>query len=239
MADFLLVHGSWYGAWCWREVQPRLEDRGHRATALDLPGHGDDPTPAGRVRLQHYVDAIVGAVERQDEPPILVGHCMGGVITQVAEAMPEAIRALIYVAAVVPANGASMMQAVEAADPAYLAQLEWAPDRRSAKLRPEGVRKFLCPLCPVTLVDEALPRISAEPAEPFETPMWTTAGNFGRVPGYYVECLRDRVLPLELQRRMHEAVPCRRVYSLDCDHSPFFSAPGDLAAVLHAVAEET
>jgi hypothetical protein len=43
------------------------------------------------------------------------------------------------------------------------------------------------------------------------------------VPRAYIECLRDRAIPLELQRLMVAASPCR-VTSIDTDHSPLFSA---------------
>ena len=37
MARFLLIHGASHGAWCWRDVIPRLAALGHEAQALDLP----------------------------------------------------------------------------------------------------------------------------------------------------------------------------------------------------------
>jgi pimeloyl-ACP methyl ester carboxylesterase len=39
-ATFVFVHGAWHGGWCWSEVVRLLSERGHRAVALDLPGHG-------------------------------------------------------------------------------------------------------------------------------------------------------------------------------------------------------
>ena len=37
---FVLVHGSWHGAWCWGLVELLLEAAGHMSIAIDLPGHG-------------------------------------------------------------------------------------------------------------------------------------------------------------------------------------------------------
>ena len=45
MSQFLLVHGAFHGAWCWRKTVAELERRGHRAKAIDLPGQGEDRTP--------------------------------------------------------------------------------------------------------------------------------------------------------------------------------------------------
>jgi pimeloyl-ACP methyl ester carboxylesterase len=86
MAIFVLVHGSFQASWCWREVAPRLEARGHRVMTFDLPGHGTDPTPPERVSFQNYVDSIQRVVGGLDERPILVEHSMGTPIAAVAEA---------------------------------------------------------------------------------------------------------------------------------------------------------
>jgi pimeloyl-ACP methyl ester carboxylesterase len=237
MAAFILVHGSWQGGWCWAEVVQRLRADGHEVVAPDLPAHGDDATPVSAVTLQDYVDRLVRVTETVSEPAILVGHSMGGLVMQVAEAVPDRVRALVFVSAILPSNGMSMLQVIEGFDPEYLSHLAWAADGRSAEMRPEGARAFLYPLCPQDLIDDALRRFTPEPVAPFETPIHTTADRFGRVRAYYVECVRDRVVPIELQRRMQQQASMARVFTLDCDHSPFFSAPAGLVDCLRSVAE--
>ena len=37
MAQFLLVHGAWHGAWCFRGLVDQLARLGHEAVAVDLP----------------------------------------------------------------------------------------------------------------------------------------------------------------------------------------------------------
>ena len=59
MSQFLLVHGAFHGAWCWRKTVAELEKRGHRAKAIDLPGQGDDRTPLKEVTLDTMVDRII------------------------------------------------------------------------------------------------------------------------------------------------------------------------------------
>ena len=75
-----------------------------------------------------------------------------------------------------------------------------------------------------------------EPASTFVTPIVTTPERFGRVPRIYVECTEDRAIPIGLQRRMHAALPCRRVITMETDHSPFYSAPTELAGVFDGIA---
>lgn len=80
MSTFVLVHGSWHAAWCWYKIVPRLERAGHRAIAIDLPGHGLDQTPLTDVTMDSYVDAIGGAVDEAGEPVVLVAHSRGGIV---------------------------------------------------------------------------------------------------------------------------------------------------------------
>ena len=236
MAEFILVHGAWHGAWCWREIVPRLNARGHRATAIDLPGHGEDRTPADTVTLQNYVNRIIEAVDAS-ERPLLVGHSMG-VISQAAERVPDRIRAQVYLSGLLPPNGSSMLQQVAGFDPEYLAQIEWAPDRRTARLSAAGFRNFCCNCCPPAVVEAAYPLLTPQPVEPFETPFSITPEIPGQAPRFYIESLRDRIIPIALQRAIQAGLTFRSVYSIDTDHAAFFSAPDELSAILHKVAEQ-
>lgn len=83
MAHFVLVHGAWHGSWCWDEVSASLVDKGHEVEAIDLPGH-DRPGDTSRKwnTIGSYVDAVAKVVDDCPEPPILVGHSMGGYTVQ-------------------------------------------------------------------------------------------------------------------------------------------------------------
>jgi hypothetical protein len=138
------------------------------------------------------------------------------------------------VASLLPRNGASMLSLVEGFDPEYLAQILWADDRRTARLSPEGARRFAYFCCPQATVDAVLPLLTAEPVPPYETPLlFSDAG----VPHYYIECLQDRVVPIALQRSIHAGFPADRIYALDTDHAPYFSMPEEFSSILHRIAE--
>jgi pimeloyl-ACP methyl ester carboxylesterase len=81
MAGILLVHGGWHGPWCWDGFVERLRRRGHQVLAVRLCGHDG---PAGRIwhRVHHYVQDVAAAAARFAEPPVLVGHSMGGLAVQ-------------------------------------------------------------------------------------------------------------------------------------------------------------
>ena len=110
MSTYVLIHGSWHGAWCWYKIIPLLQQAGHRVIALDLPGHGRDWTTPGEVSLQRYVESVCNVLDAQAESVILVGHSRGGiVISQTAEHRSDKIRTLVYLAAFLIPNGETLM----------------------------------------------------------------------------------------------------------------------------------
>ena len=51
MSTYVLIHGSWHGAWCWYKITPRLEAAGHKVVVPDMPSHGRDWRPPGPVTM--------------------------------------------------------------------------------------------------------------------------------------------------------------------------------------------
>jgi pimeloyl-ACP methyl ester carboxylesterase len=84
MASLLLVHGAWHGAWCWEDhMVPRLRAAGHEVTAVDLRHHGAKPREGlRRARVLDYVADLDGAARALPAPLVVVGHSMGGYVTQ-------------------------------------------------------------------------------------------------------------------------------------------------------------
>ena len=105
MATFVLVHGAWHGGWCWAPLERALRAHGHDVTSPTLTGLGERSHLASPdiVPDTHVLD-IVNHIKWKDlEDIILVGHSYGGVIiTGVAGRLPERIRTLVYLDAVVP-----------------------------------------------------------------------------------------------------------------------------------------
>jgi pimeloyl-ACP methyl ester carboxylesterase len=234
MSTFVLVHGAGGGAWCWDRVVPLLEQAGHKAFPLDLPGHGKDTTLIGEVTFQSYIDRACDTIDAQPERIVLLGHSMGGmVITQVAELRPDRISTLVYLNARILKDGESMFQAArENTDPAqsiFLTNVIMAEDGKSFTLKDEAIKDILYNDCSDEDVAWAKSLTVPEAIAPNTTPVHTTVERFGRVPRVYITCLRDRSLAPSVQKRLYTAFPCRRVITMDTSHSPFLSAPRELA----------
>jgi len=82
----LFIHGSYHGAWCWKEnFLPYFADRGYNAYALSLRGQGKsdiviDQLVAGT--LDSHAKDIADLVDMFPKPPVVIGHSFGGLILQ-------------------------------------------------------------------------------------------------------------------------------------------------------------
>lgn len=81
----LFVHGKWHGAWCWQEYfLPYFARQGYECAALSLRGHGasEGRERIGWHKIADYVADVEQAAARFKTPPVIIGHSMGGFITQ-------------------------------------------------------------------------------------------------------------------------------------------------------------
>ncbi|MBP3967336.1 alpha/beta fold hydrolase [Paenibacillus lignilyticus] len=232
MSTYLLIHGAWHGAWCWEKVVPLLESAGHRVITIDLPGHGGDQTPISAVTLDVYVNRVVTAIDELDQQVILVGHSMGGiVVSQAAERRSNQIHSLIYVTAFLLQNGQDMMIIPPNSN------MQVSEDGQTICVLEEKAMDTFYNNCVNEDVLRAVSRLQVQAMSPFVTPLRLTQSNYGRVPRYYIEGLRDHAIPIQWQRQMQAASPCMEVFSLDTDHSPFYSTPDQLANILLSIDE--
>ena len=237
MSTYVLIHGAWHGAWCWSKVAPILRQKGHTVLTPDLPGHGEDKTPVAEITLERYSDSVVRLLDQQPRPVILVGHSMGGlVISEAAEKRPEKIEALVYVCAFLLRNGETLGGVAERdANALVMPNLVVSEDQVSARLKDSIIKPTFYTNCSWQDAASAQARLSPQALAPFMTPLQLTESKFGRVPRHYVECTRDRAISIDIQREMHSNSPCRKVHTLETDHSPFLSTPHELASILLSV----
>ncbi len=142
MSHYILVHGAWEESGMWDRVSPILQQRGHKVTAIDLPGHGANKKPDSVVTTQSYVQALVDVIEKLDDPVILVGHSMNGaLISHVAERIPEKIERLVYVTAFLLKNGGSVYSAMEGdAEGGAFPYIQYSDDQAYATLPEPSLR---------------------------------------------------------------------------------------------------
>jgi len=237
MSEILLVHGSCHGAWCWRDVLPILEDLGHDARAIDLPGHGQNPQPVENTTLDLYAQAILDAI---DTHAIVVGHSMAGFpISAAAEADPSKIARLIYLCAYAPRNGLSLVDMrMEAPRQPLLEAIAKTPDGFGFAFRDSHLPTALYHDCPEGTVDYARQNLCVQAIKPQATPIQLGKA-YQSVPKTYIRCDDDHAIPPEYQRTMTEGWPAQDIHALPTSHSPFFSMPARLARLIDQIAQDT
>ena len=228
MSSFVLVHGASHGAWCWKKIIPLLLQEGHTVVAPDLPGHGQDKTPIASITLKAYTDRVCEVLDDQTERVILVGHSMGGiVVTQVGEYRPEKIKRIVYLSAIVPANGESWFQSIQEIYDSSLIVV--ADDKSYYSYKDELVEDLFYGDCSEDDISFAKSNIVPQPMGPVAESIQITEEKYGSIPRVYIECLRDKTLIPAFQKKMYTIVPCEQIISMDTSHSPFLSAPEGLA----------
>jgi pimeloyl-ACP methyl ester carboxylesterase len=233
MSDFLLIHGSAHGAWCWDHVIPHLTAAGHTARAIDLPSHGNDQTPSALVTLDMYAGKIRAAMHGKT---VLVGHSMAGYpITVAADQSPHMIDKLVYLCAHVPEPGKSIADMRLLADTQPLAEaMIPSADGQTMTIDPEMAHEKFYHDVDADLSDWANAHLCPQPVAPQTTPY---QGNGQFHPRHYIQCLDDRAIPPAYQIARTADWPAETVSALQTSHSPFLSAPQALAAELIRIAE--
>lgn len=234
---FLLIHGSWHGAWCWYKVVSRLRANHHQAIAIDLPGRGRSSAKAPLVGLSRLVEHAAQHLS-DDEKTTVVAHSRYGVVaSQLAEIAPSKIARTIYLASFMLPNNRSVADYFRAdtdsklqpfVDINRLGMWDW--------LRPEGYRDVLYHDCSDDDNQLAASLLCREPLRPAIGRLNLSDANYGSVPRGYIRLSEDRAVSVQLQDRLLSETVVDRVETINCGHSAYFCKPDELTHAIEKIA---
>jgi len=107
---YVIVHGAFGGGWAWREVDAMMTADGQKVFRPTLTGQGERVhLSSADVTLNTHIQDIVNTILFEDlHDVVLVGHSYGGmVITGVVDRIPDRIKCVIYLDAILPEDGES------------------------------------------------------------------------------------------------------------------------------------
>jgi pimeloyl-ACP methyl ester carboxylesterase len=85
----VLIHGLWMTPRSWEKWAERYQSRGYKVLAPAWPGMegevealNEDPSPIAALDIEQIVDAYEGIIRGLESPPIIMGHSLGGTVTQ-------------------------------------------------------------------------------------------------------------------------------------------------------------
>jgi pimeloyl-ACP methyl ester carboxylesterase len=207
--------------------------------AVDLPpvsirggvGRLVEVPECGTLTLADWTVAVLEAATAAGwDRFVLVGHSLGGAtIADVARKAPDRVARLVYVSAVVPEEGRSVLDML----PAELLE------RTAGGLTEEAVREMFCTGMDDDQTRFVLDHVGTEVVGPL-TEAVSRVGTPRSVPVTFVRLARDNALPPATQdaciARLRHEVDVVDVIDIDAGHDVMISAPAILAAVLDAVA---
>ncbi|MGV9778734.1 alpha/beta fold hydrolase [Streptosporangium sp. NPDC003464] len=230
MSTIVLVGGSFLGAWAWERVTPLLTASGHQVHPLTLTGFGDrahlgSPTTTLATHARDITAAIEFAGLRE---VVLVAHSYGAApATIAANAIPERIARLVYLAGLLPEPGKSLFDITPA--PVVEAIMETVQDGRIPVMSDEIIdvgfgEHGLTPEDRTWLRARGV----GQPIGTYQDPAPADLGAVESLPRTYIACAGDPNDPPGLSG--HDMI------TLDAGHWPMINAPVELARVLDKVA---
>jgi pimeloyl-ACP methyl ester carboxylesterase len=233
VSTFVIVPGAWDTPATMEPLLEPLGSAGHAVTVIDLPCEDADAT------LRDYADAVRAVLPDDLHDVVLVGYSFGGfTASRIAVEHPDV--PVVYIAAWIPRDGASVLDLFAGGDP-----FEAGEEAGIAAF--DGVFLSAGPgLCALNIDRYAL---AADPSERdavraylerTQRPQGIVALREkwrGALPASgritYVLTTNDTLVPPEAQRVMAASVGAD-VVEIDTDHGPFREQPERLAEMLVA-----
>ncbi len=238
MATFALVHGAWFGGWCWTPLAAELRKMGHTVVAPDLPI--EDPE-AG---IEEYAAAIESDLDGIGAGPdgplggddvILVGHSIGGlVIPVVAEHRP--IAGLIFLCAFLPDPGQPMHIDEDTFSPA------WGALSANQVTHDDGSTSWPVDAAIQAFFHDCEAAVAQRCARQLRRQSWTPANQenplkaLPTAPAAYVLCTDDRSIAPGWSRRMARSRLGVDPIELPGGHSPMIVDPPLMADLFDQMA---
>ena len=209
------------------------------AAAIDLPGAGNHRCEIADITLERYVEYILSMLSDLAQPALVVAHSMAGVsVTQAADLAPELFAGVAYLAAAVPQDGESMLSIVtRPGGHGSSASTILSDDGARIDYASEALVDSFYADCSIGDINYAKQHIGTQAMQPVAAPVTLRNPEASRIPRFYIETLHDRSLPIEHQRGFIAAAQPIEVHTLSTSHSPFFSAPAQLADTLLMIAK--
>lgn len=232
MSTFVLVHGSWHDGSAWEPVRAHLAEKGHRVFSPTIAGHGKgvDKNVNHAQCTQSIIDFII---EKDLRDIVLLGHSFGGtILSQVAPAIPERIRRLIFWNAFVCGDGNSLLDEIPDHYRALFAELVARSSDSTVTLPFPIWREAFINDADLELAQAAYARLSPEPYQPFCDKLDTKPFHALDIPKSFLNCTEDIALPpgeWGWHPRMSNRLGLYRLVQMPGSHEVIFTNPIGLA----------
>jgi pimeloyl-ACP methyl ester carboxylesterase len=222
VSAFCLVHGSTQNSTAWDLLIPELRLLGHEAVRMELP---NDPAASAT----QYADLIAEAVPADLLDVTVVAHSASGLFLPLVPSRRQ-VRRLVFLAAVVPQLGASLLDQFKA-NPSML-NPDWIG--KNPVDDDQIARQFLFHDCSPETAEWALTTRRLTNARQAIVEICPLE-RWPAVPCTYILCTGDRTIQPDWSRQAaRERLGCEAL-ELPGGHCPHVSRPRELAEMLAAI----
>jgi pimeloyl-ACP methyl ester carboxylesterase len=234
---FVLVHGAWYGGWCWDKVAQDLRAQGHTVTTPTCPGLGEHAHLLSKdISLTTFITSITNHIVYENlNDVVLVGSGFGGVvISGVADHIPFLLKNLVYVDAMVLESGMSVFEGQPAA----------VTKKRLEQVATAG-KGVAIPVPPVNpnsyrgadrkTLSWLATRLSPQPVGTYQEKLVLNNKLGNGVPRTYVDCTASPFEPLVEVKKGLKRQDGWNWVELATHHDPMITEPQMLSAFLARV----
>ena len=244
---FVLVHGTGHGGWCWKFVRDILNEQGHRVYTPTLTGCGErSHLLHPDIGLELHIQDIVNVLEWEElENVVLVGHSYAGlVISGVADRAKDRLRHLIYLDAIIPRDGDSLLTARRDISVEDMR----ANEEQLRRIAPDGnyivgfsAAMFGIPPEPAAIVEWVERRITPHPIKSWLDPVKFENGGEEGVPCTFIECTEPAMPGSGLKNHAKHAQehPDWRYVELKTGHDAMVTEPQACADLFLAAARSS
>ncbi|WP_341835312.1 alpha/beta hydrolase [Chitinophaga pollutisoli] len=222
--NVVLVHGAFADGSSWSKVIPGLTAAGLNVIAVQNP----------LISLEDDVAATKRAIALMDGPVLLVGHSYGGMVITEAGNDPK-VAGLVYVAALIPNDGQSVMDVVQPY-PAAPGSAEFKPDAEGfISLSSKGIHQHFA---------QDLPETDRQVIFATQTP-WATKATVTKIstaawkskPSWAIIGMEDHMVPPVLARAEAKMIKAKTT-ELKSSHVPMVSMPQKVTEIILGAARE-
>ncbi|MEM7238695.1 MAG: alpha/beta hydrolase family protein [Pseudomonadota bacterium] len=228
---FVLVHGAWHGGWCWDGVAGLLRARGHRVSAPTQSGLAERAHLLSRgITLETFIDDVTGHILSEDaRDVVLVGHSFAGSsISGAAERLPDRIRSLIYLDAIIVEAGETPLD-------------QFGPEVRARRLKAanesSGGLSIPVPTAEAMGISDPaqaawlIPRLTPHPLSTFQSPLPISGKPGAGHRCHYIRVTHPVYAPLEASRNRVWGYGWP-IHDIATGHDAMITAPHALAELL-------
>ncbi|MBT6275456.1 MAG: alpha/beta hydrolase [Chromatiales bacterium] len=232
----VVTHGAWSAGWVWKKMKPLLAEHDIVLWSPTYTGLGERAHLANdKIDLDTHITDIVNVLEYEDlSDVVILAHSYGGMVgTGVVDRAASRVNAIIYLDAMVPEDGQSVLDVMGSDGEAEM--------RRRATEEGDGWKVTPNPSPPDTGpsdIEWVKPRRKPQPLGTFtqKIRLMNDTSHIGRS---YIYC--ERSGPGDVFRQFADraaANPDWRFRSMDASHNPHITCPTDLRDVLLELLDE-